>query len=138
MRRVKRILPGLLLCWISLAVSAQKSFYTCHEVTADEFHAWQQAYANFLVIDIRGKEDYEMGHIPRAMWLSGDSALLSVCDTLDADQPILIYDQSDFESIDACLLMASRGKRQVFHLKSGYDMWKTLGYFAEYSKKQNR
>ncbi len=134
---MKLFFSGYFLFCLLSGIAAQKKFYTCHEVTADEFHAWQQGFKNLLVIDIRSKEEFDESHIPRAKWVFGDSALISVSDTLDADQLILIYDNSDFESIDACLLLASRGKLSVFHLKDGFDEWKKLGYVTENSKKLN-
>ena len=123
----------LLLSGNMLYVSGQKQFYTCHEITIDEFDAWYDAFIPIIVLDIRTKADYEAGHIPGAIWVFGDSAMISISDTLDADQKIIIYDTSGNESIDACLLLASKGKKSVYEVKGGFETWQKFGHLVEKS-----
>ena len=129
------LLVSIMLCCNLLDVSAQKTFYTCKEITVDELHAKLEAFPNLVIIDIRSKEEFFTKHIPHANWVPDDSSLIAYCDTLDVDQDVFIYDNSDNESIDACLLLSSKGKRSVFHIKGGYEEWEQVGYLEEKSKK---
>ena len=118
--------------------SAQKTFYTCHEISVDEFYAWHEALSPIVVIDIRTKTEYLDKHIKNAIWAPSDSAIISMSDTLDADQKIIIYDTSGNESLDACLLLASKGKQSVFHVKDGFEEWEKLGHLVEKTTPENK
>ena len=131
MNKFKVWFVSFILCGNLMNGQAQIKFFTCHEISVDEFHAWHEAFPQLVVLDIRPKTDYLDKHIPRAIWVSGDSDLISMSDTIDADQKVVIYDKYGDESIDACLLLASKGKHAVFQAKGGFDEWERLGYPVE-------
>ena len=138
MHRLKILVLILLLSGNIVHLFAQGKFYTCHEVTADEFHAWSQAFLPVVILDVRDKEAFRRKHIPRAIWAPTDSVLISISDTLDAEQMIFIYDDYGNESLDACLLLASKGKKSVYHVRNGFFEWNNLGYPVEELNKKNK
>jgi rhodanese-related sulfurtransferase len=138
MSKLKILFICLILSGNLLDISAQKKFFTCYEISVDEFHALQEAFPQIIVLDVRSKTEYLDKHIPWATWVPSDSALISMSDTIDADQKVIIYDDSGDESIDACLLLASKGKRSVYHVKGGFEVWEKLGYRVKKAKPKNK
>lgn len=134
MSKIKYWILSLILAGNIVNSSAQKKFYTCHEITADEAHAWCTSFPQIIILDIRPDSDYLNKHIPRAIWVPNDSILIAMSDTIDEDQTVIVYDKSGDESIDACLLLASKGKNKVFHIKDGFNRWEELGYLVKKSK----
>lgn len=132
------LLVTLLLGTIISSLHAQKKFHICHEITADEFHAWYQAIPQVIIFDIRVDSAFILKHIPGAISVTSDSLLICISDTLDADQKIIVYDDVGNESIDACLLLASRGKSSVYHLKDGFFEWARLNFPIEDSRRKNK
>ena len=114
--------------FVSGNVFSQKKFHTCHEISADEFNALNQAHPEFFVVDIRSETDFIKNHISGAVHIPNDSILRTVTKTLDADQFVLVYDDQGDISVDACLLMASEGLVSVYHLRGGIRQWIQLGF----------
>jgi rhodanese-related sulfurtransferase len=125
---MKTFLSIFIISVFVVSLHAQKKFYTCHEITADEFHAWYLSVPNIIIFDIRDDSAFLKKHIPNAISAKTDSLLVSLSDTLDADQKIIVYDQQGDESVDACLLLAARGKNSVYHLKGGLLEWERLNF----------
>jgi rhodanese-related sulfurtransferase len=84
---------------------------------------------NYLLIDIRTKDDYVKGHIDGAYNVPR-ADLLKFLDTLDASQyeKIVICDNDGFESAYAASILRGKGYGNAFPLKYGMGAWN--GIFA--------
>ena len=77
---------------------------------------------NCFVIDLRSKEDFEKGHLPKAVSITVDEieqGLFQVSKKL----PIVVYCASGGDSLKIARLLSMRGY-MVYNLAGGYDAYK--------------
>ncbi|HZK67670.1 MAG TPA: rhodanese-like domain-containing protein, partial [Chloroflexota bacterium] len=74
-----------------------------------------------LLLDVRGIEEYEEGHIPGAACLPLDE-LRSSLHTIPADRPVTVYCGVGYRSYHAARILAYHGY-QVATLTGGYTSW---------------
>ncbi len=77
-----------------------------------------------LIVDVRGRMEYFMGHIPGAQCLSRDRILKSI----PKDQPIAITCLSGHRSAVAAQWLVAQGYQQIYNLQGGLLAWQSAGY----------
>lgn len=75
---------------------------------------------DFLLIDVRSKEDYEENHIDNAINIPMNKLLVELYDIEDyKEKDVVIYCTSGHISITACNLLLLEGFTSIYNLKNG-------------------
>lgn len=106
------------------AVSQTTQKQSFNELDPPEFYIQMNLKENEVLIDVRTAREFQKERIPNAILASHSTALFSVTDTLDLEQPLFIYCEDEARSITACNLLADRGFKNVYMLKEGIIGWK--------------
>ncbi|WP_379952950.1 rhodanese-like domain-containing protein [Dokdonia sp. R78006] len=92
---------------------------------------------DYLILDTRKKEEFEVSHIPGAVWVSE-----KVNDSIYAfakakkDQPIIVYCSVGIRSEDFGERLKKKGFTNVKNLYGSIFAWKDEGYEIQNKKKQ--
>src|SRR4030042_2878034 len=92
-----------------------------------EFYVNMKLHDNKVVLDISTLKEYRRERIPGAVLAENRETLMSVCDTLDIDQPLFVYCSDNYRSPAVCRLLKEKGFRNVFNLVGGLSDWKKSG-----------
>jgi thiosulfate/3-mercaptopyruvate sulfurtransferase len=102
-----------------------------------------QTAEKFRILDVRGKDPYRAGHIPKAVWIDRDVWAKKYANDLDEegwqtvlgklgidqDTPVAIYDDALFkDAARIWWLLRTAGVRDVRLLNGGWKAWKDTGY----------
>ncbi|MEM7540270.1 MAG: rhodanese-like domain-containing protein, partial [Pseudomonadota bacterium] len=77
-----------------------------------------------LVIDTRGKEDFDAGHIIDAVHVEGDNIDDSGALKKRGKQPLLIYCEQGSSSTRTVKRLSASGMTDVYALKGGLSAWR--------------
>ncbi len=79
---------------------------------------------NFVILDVRTPEEYEISHIPDAFNIDFYSPVFSEeLNKLDKSMIYLIYCRSGNRSSQAIEKMIKLGFKNIYHLNRGYMSW---------------
>lgn len=79
---------------------------------------------NMLILDVRTKEEFKTGSIPKAINIPvGELALKLSTIKKYKDKPILVYCASGMRSKNALLLLEGNGFKDVYNLKNGINSY---------------
>ncbi|MCB1947558.1 rhodanese-like domain-containing protein [Nitrosomonas sp.] len=87
----------------------------------------------YPVVDVRGKSDFDKGHLPGAYHLSvnnGDFTVENLNKIASIDQAVIIYCNgvACLGSAKATELAIQWGWHNVFYYRDGYKGWREAGY----------
>lgn len=84
---------------------------------------------NFLILDTRKKEEYDVSHIPEAIWVSEkvDDSIYAFAKA-NKDQPIVVYCSVGIRSEDFGERLKKLGFTNVQNLYGSIFAWKDEGY----------
>lgn len=81
---------------------------------------------DFVILDIRSPSEFKSGHILRALNINYyDSDFEAQLNELDKDKIYLLYCHSGGRSSNALRKMIKLEFKRVYHLKKGYNSWKS-------------
>ena len=94
-------------------------------VSAEEAHKLICENKEFIILDVRTKEEYDKGHIPGAKLIPVEVIPTKV-DQLDKykDKPVLVYCASGAKSPVAIITLENNGFKNIYNLSSGISSWK--------------
>ena len=94
-------------------------------VSAEEAYKLISDDKEFIILDVRTKEEYDDGHIPGAK-LVPVQILPMKLDELDKykDKPVLVYCASGGRSPRAVETLANNDFKNIYHLSSGICSWR--------------
>ena len=95
-------------------------------LTAVEFHEKIKELKNPQLIDVRTPEEFEGGHLENAInidWNGSD--FLSLTNSLDKTQPIMVYCLSGGRSAAAAEALRKNGFQQVYEMDGGMMQWRS-------------
>jgi hydroxyacylglutathione hydrolase len=79
-----------------------------------------------MLVDVRGKGEWEEGHIPGAQhYMLG--YLLDTADEIINGKPIVVQCQTGVRAAIGASILQAKGARQVINMTGGYNAWKTAG-----------
>ena len=93
--------------------------------------------SDYLILDTRKKEEYDVSHIPGAIWVSekmNDSRYAFA--KAKKDQPIVVYCSVGIRSEDFGEQLAKKGFTNIKNLYGSIFAWKDEGYELQNKKKQ--
>jgi len=79
--------------------------------------------ANYLILDTRALEEYEVSHLPDAIWVGYDHFQQQKVDALDKEQPILVYCSVGYRSERIGERLQKMGFSNVHNLYGGIFDW---------------
>lgn len=107
----------------------------CKAVSAAELRRALDQLDDFVVVDLRRKEDYEAAHIRGAVWaMPPDLEKLYKQD--GKDKWVIFYNQSGFGAELSGVDFMKLGVRHCGHLIGGYDAWAGRTNHADASRKR--
>ena len=119
---------GLLFLFILPANSQQMSSDTCILLEASDFYTQLHSSVLPLLLDLRTREDFKKERIAGAVLAESKEILLNIADTLDIDQPVLLYCEFGYRSSEACSTLKEKGFRFVYNLRGGLVSWRASGF----------
>ncbi len=85
-----------------------------------------------VLIDIRERDEYEQGYIPRAEWIPRGFLEIKVEDLVpDRDQEVILYCAGGTRSALAARSLTELGYSKVSSMAGGFRAWKNGGYAFE-------
>lgn len=115
-------LLALFLFLSCFTLSAQRN------LKAEKFFLFLDTCKNVVFIDVRNKEKFLEERIPGAISCENKDALFLVTDTIDKQQPILVYCNMGNRSKSALELLKNKGFKNIYQLKKGFVEWRRKGY----------
>jgi thioredoxin 1 len=121
---IKKSLSVLVALFLVLFTTAQDNAQ--YNLNAREFAAAIQVKPSPVVIDVRTLEEFESGHIERALnydWRG--KQFLNQIEGLDRKQAVYVYCMSGGRSAAAAQKMREEGFEKVYELKGGILQWRS-------------
>ncbi|MEO1214833.1 MAG: rhodanese-like domain-containing protein [Bacteroidota bacterium] len=82
---------------------------------------------NFLVYDTRSKEEYEVSHIPGAIWIGYEAFDIEKLKNIPQDEKILVYCSVGYRSEKVGIQLKNAGFTDVSNLYGGIFEWVNQG-----------
>lgn len=90
-------------------------------VTAMELAAWiRDRKPGLRIIDLRGADEFEEYHLPRAEPMSMETLLAT---TFAGDETVVLLSGGGAHAAQAWVLLQARGHRRTFFLSGGVEEW---------------
>ncbi len=99
--------------------------YSVDVISVDEL---QQTYDNYLILDTRELPEYLVSHLPAAIHLGYDQVNWSRLDTIDREQPILVYCSIGYRSEKIGEKLLERGFTNIRNLYGSIFEWANCGH----------
>lgn len=134
------VVKGGLVAWerSGLPVAGLKDHITdlkCKPISVAELRRAMDQLDDFVVVDLRRKEDYEAVHIRGAVWaMPTDLEKLYKQD--GKNKWVIFYNQSGFGAELSGVDFMKQGVRHCGHLIGGYDAWAGRTNHADASRKK--
>lgn len=129
----KLLLPAFLLFSLSIAeVNAQSTSYKAlltvlydkdfPTLSPEELTSFQ----NYQILDTREKNEYQVSHLPEAIWVGFDTFDLANLDSLDKNKPVVVYCTVGARSEEIGMKIKAAGFSEVYNLYGGIIHWANL------------
>ncbi|MEK7516681.1 MAG: rhodanese-like domain-containing protein [Patescibacteria group bacterium] len=92
------------------------------EISPKELKSMLESKEDFFLIDVRESEEYEEGHILRALLIPLQT-LVAKIKGIKKDKPIVLYCHMGPRSRAACEILQELGHTNVKVLKGGFEGW---------------
>src|SRR5690606_31951278 len=88
-------------------------------------HALDRPQDTAMLIDVRERDEYEQGFIPRAQWIPRGFLEIKIEDAVpERDQEIIVYCAGGTRSALAAQALAQLGYSRVSSMAGGFRAWK--------------
>ena len=84
-----------------------------------------------LFLDAREREEFEVSHLPGAIWIGYDDFKLKRISEVSKDQPIVVYCSVGYRSERITKKLINAGYSKVSNLYGGIFEWTNRGYTVE-------
>ena len=91
----------------------------------------EKGSSHYILLDTREKEEYEVSHLPGAVWTGYDNFQEELLDELDKDKPVVVYCSVGYRSERIGERMKKMGFTQVYNLYGGIFQWTNEGNEVE-------
>jgi len=93
-------------------------------VSAEEAHKLIGEDKEFIILDVRTKEEYDKGHIPGAKLVPIEVIPKKIAQLEKyKDKPVLVYCESGARSPIAVVALENNSFKHIYHLSSGISSW---------------
>jgi molybdopterin/thiamine biosynthesis adenylyltransferase/rhodanese-related sulfurtransferase/molybdopterin converting factor small subunit len=102
------------------------------QLKANEAIFWLAQHPNGVILDVRTRQEWSVGHIANAQHIDRGFLELQIEQLVTSrDTPILIYCASGGRSLFAANTLQTMGYHHVFNLVGGINAWKNAGLAIE-------
>lgn len=101
-------------------VDGQSDCVQTQSVDVERAHAL--IHEGAAVLDVRGRSEYEEGHISNAQQIHL-GFLPKRLEEVPSDRPVVVHCQGGYRSAVACSVLEALGRRNVINLEGGYLAW---------------
>jgi len=99
------------------------------EIPSEQVKADLDAGKPVILLDVRDLEEYNAGHLPKAIHISRGMLEFKVDELLpDKDANIVVYCSSDLRSALATMVMQEMGYVNVKYMRGGFKAWGMARY----------
>jgi glyoxylase-like metal-dependent hydrolase (beta-lactamase superfamily II)/rhodanese-related sulfurtransferase len=126
LENVAGYLDGGIASWHAAGLALE----TTVQISVDELHGRVQAGHTMQIIDVRAREEYESGHVPRARNLPLPR-LEADLTRLDPSQPTAVICAGGYRSAAAASLLQRNGFKNLYNIAGGTSAWISAGYETE-------
>jgi rhodanese-related sulfurtransferase len=84
-----------------------------------------------LFLDARERQEFEVSHLPGAIWIGYDDFKLKRISEISKDQPIVVYCSVGYRSERITKKLINAGYSKVSNLYGGIFEWTNRGYTVE-------
>ena len=122
---MKRMLAVFLLflCLLSGCGTARENTNTYRQVSTQEAVGLMDGETDYIILDVRTREEYETAHIPGAICVPNeDIGTAGVPELPDKEQLILVYCRSGNRSKQAAQKLADQGYTNIVEF-GGINSW---------------
>jgi rhodanese-related sulfurtransferase len=128
--KMKPYLPLLLFVVCSAFAKAQSidtllQRYNTHSVPYISVQELKMDYDRFTVLDTRKWEEFEVSHLPNAIWVGDDVDNL---DSFNREDPVVVYCTVGVRSEDYGEKLIDAGFKDVRNVYGSIFAWKDAGY----------
>ncbi|MEZ7494135.1 rhodanese-like domain-containing protein [Leeuwenhoekiella aequorea] len=89
---------------------------------------------NYIILDTRLKAEYEVSHLPNAIWAGTNYSKADLTTYINSNKPIVVYCTVGIRSEDFGEKIIRKNNQTVFNLYGGIFAWKDAGYSLKDSK----
>lgn len=93
------------------------------EVTTGELADRLAAGEEVVLLDARERAEFDVSHLPGALWIGPSGANLSELGPLPADRPVIVYCAAGWRSAEAARLLSASGVTRVENLRGSIFRW---------------
>ena len=97
------------------------------DITIEQAKLLIESKPSLIILDVRGQDEYDIGHIERAIIIPLDE-LEDRLDELSKNDELLVYCRTGNRSSSAVNILQSNGFTMIFHMKDGITGWIQAGY----------
>ena len=97
-------------------------------ISVEEFH---ENLEDYIILDARERKEYEVSHIPNAIYVGYDQPEIELINNLDKSKKLLFYCSIGYRSEKIAEKAAAMGFDQVYNLYGSIFEWANKGYELE-------
>jgi rhodanese-related sulfurtransferase len=115
--------------WDAVFAWIQRDWPEVPQMSTDEL-AQRMAAGNGatpLLIDVRTRQEYEVSHLPGAVWAETRSEIAAALRTASGQQAVVLYCSVGVRSSKAAAELVQSGRANIFNLKGSIFWWANEG-----------
>ncbi|MBM3291938.1 rhodanese-like domain-containing protein [Candidatus Bathyarchaeota archaeon] len=121
------ILLSISVYILQLQIDRGKGFPTYGDVTIQQAYELIKMKPDLVIVDVRSKQEYDSGHIEKAILIPVDEFDRRVAE-LSKDDDLLIYCRTGNRSSQAVNILKLKGYTRIYHMKDGILGWNQAGF----------
>ncbi|GAK75215.1 rhodanese-like domain protein [Nonlabens ulvanivorans] len=132
---MKKLILFISFLSISTSIQAQEINELLHQynrmsVPYITVQTLKMEYDQYIILDTRKKPEYEVSHLPGAIWVGEDfdAKKLNTLKHVIGDNPIVVYCSVGIRSEDYGEKALQAGFKNIFNLYGSIFSWKDAGY----------
>jgi len=102
--------------------------HTVDEVAVDTVYQWLNTAHNLYILDSREREEYEVSHLPEAIWVGYKDFSMERCTQIPKHAKIVIYCSVGYRSEKIGNQLQKAGYEDVHNLYGGVFEWVNKSY----------
>lgn len=115
--------------WKDLVLEAKKEIKL---LQPGDVKAKLEQEEDFLLVDVREKEEYDFGHLPKSFHVPRGILEINVERSVkELGKEIILYCAGGGRSAVAALALKQMGYENVGSMEGGFDGWKKAGFMVE-------
>lgn len=113
--------------WSTVHAMIEARYPDVPQVTTDSLARRMQGDTPTVLLDARTPEEYTVSHLPGAVRVDPNASNLAWADTLDRDQPVVVYCSVGYRSAGVASMLRAEGYDRVSNLRGSIFQWANEG-----------